>query len=80
MATYQREGLLVKLLEGVTMKCLFCDEKATCCIVVNEGDKPSNPNHEGTQADHRRIVVRHACHAHRARIGLGSGLSSETTH
>jgi len=52
------------------MKCLFCDETATCCTTAPEGVRPENPKHEGTQADHRRVVIRHACNEHAKQLGL----------
>ncbi len=45
----------------VNMKCLFCDEPATCCITVSEGDKPEKPQQEGTQSDHRRVIKKSIC-------------------
>jgi hypothetical protein len=51
-------------------KCMFCKKRATCCTLVNDGSIPENPEHEGTQADHRRIIVQHACDKHAINIGV----------
>lgn len=43
------------------MKCSYCERPAVRALLVPQGEAPSNPKHEATQADPRRIKVIRFC-------------------